>query len=102
MIRAAKTHEQRSERNKEMAAATKWKSFIAEFVKSQFSRSKRTPEALLQKGFADIRSLHGAGGDEVFAQSTTSPWTQGMQGLKRPPLAPLPLALCWLRFSWKD
>jgi len=46
-----------------MAAATKWKSFIAEFVKSQFSRSKQTPEALPHKRFADIRSLHGADAD---------------------------------------
>jgi len=44
-----------------MAAATKWKSFIAEFVKSQFSRSKQTPKTLPQKRFADIRDLHGAG-----------------------------------------
>jgi hypothetical protein len=65
-----------------MAAATKWKSFTAEFVKSQFSRSNQTPEAFPQKRFADIRSLHCAGADEIFAQSTTSPWTQAVQALQ--------------------
>jgi len=44
-----------------MAAATKWRSFNAEFFKSQFSRSKQTPKTLPQKRFADIRGLHGAG-----------------------------------------
>ena len=72
-----------------MAAATKWKSFIAEFVKSQFSRSKQTREALPQKRFADIRSLHGAGADEVFAQSTTSPWTQAVQVLQTASAGPI-------------
>jgi hypothetical protein len=86
-----------------MAAATKWKSFIAEFVKSQFSRSKQTREALPQNRFADIRSLHGAGADEVFAQSTDFALDAGCAGVANGLCWPqLPLALRWLRFSWAD
>jgi hypothetical protein len=78
MIRATKTHEQRT---KEMAAATKWRSSNAEFFKPHFRRSKLPPKALPQERLLTFAACMALA-DEVFAQSTTSPWTQAVQALQ--------------------
>ncbi len=85
-----------------MAAATKWKSFIAEFVKSQFSRSKQTPEALPQKRFADIRSCTALAPMRCLPNPRLRPGRRLCRCCKRPVLAPLPLALQGLGMASKD
>jgi type IV secretory pathway VirB2 component (pilin) len=47
----------------------------------QFSRSKQTSKRFLKKGFLTV-ATYMAVADEVFAQSTTSPWTQAVQALQ--------------------
>ncbi len=84
-----------------MPAAAKWRSFNAEFFKSQFSRSKQTPKHFLKKGFLTFATCMALA-DEVFAQSTTSPWTQAVQALQTAALGRLPPGLRWLRLSWAD
>ena len=59
------------------------------------------PKRLLKKGlltFATCMAL----ADEVFAQSTNSPWTQAVQALQTAALGRLPPGLRWLRLSWAD
>ena len=84
-----------------MAAATKWKSFIAEFVKSQFSRSKQAPKALPQERLLTFAACIALA-DELFAQSTTSPWTQAVQALQTAFTGRVATGLRWLRLSWAD
>ncbi len=61
----------------------------------------KPPKRFLKKGlltFATCMAL----ADEVFAQSTTSPWTQAVQALQTASLGRLPPGLRWLRLSWAD
>jgi type IV secretion system protein TrbC len=75
-----------------MAAATKWKSFIAEFFKPHFRRSKLAPKALPQERMLTFAACIALA-DELFAQSTMSPWTQAVQVLQTASAGPIATGL---------
>ena len=61
----------------------------------------KPPKRFLKKGlltFATCMAL----ADEVFAQSTTSPWTQAVQALQTAFTGPVATGLHWFRLSWAD